>query len=387
MRRILLNLLLLLFWTQPVWAATTFLDPGTSATFGFEQWVDTFQHSSDATVVHGQPRSIKLTTGATPDWAWVRSQNGVVANAGGRLSYYVRFPSVAPSASGRFLTLSNASAVEHLYVNLTTDGKISHFWLGGPTTTSASALNANTWHQIVIAWTWTSTTVNEFRLWVDGTLFITTSNQTTSTVALSAIYPVLTPTLGTNFVVYHSDFYADNSASLTFPGDIRVTAKRPNANGTAVDWATGIGSDPGSPYGSGHAVRENERALNTANGWSTTSTASAVEEYSIESAATGDADLTGATIVDYMGWVYAKAGTALTANIIVANAASNVSLTTTNTMFTKAAGSTTYPGGNTDIGMNSGTTAGTKSLYECGILVAYIPGTAPAVGFFRRRIQ
>jgi hypothetical protein len=191
---------------------------------------------------------------------------------------------------------------------------------------------------------------------------------------------------GANFVAYFSDIYVDNSTALTDPGDIRVTAKRPNANGTTNGWLVQIGSG-GSGYGTGHSPQVNERALSTTNGWST-ALLSTTEEYSIENAATGDADLTGAAIVDFTGWVYAKASTAVTAQMILAGSNSNVSLTTTNTMFTKAAGSTTYPAGSTDIGMISSGSAGTDSLYECGILVAYIPSAGgPAINFFPRRRQ
>ena len=49
-------------------------------------------------------------------------------------------------------------------------------------------------------------------------------------------------------------------------------------------------------------------------------------------------------------------------------------MTTTNTMFTKAAGSTSYPGGGTDIGVISSSSAATSTLYEGGIHIAYKAG-------------
>ncbi len=97
------------------------------------------------------------------------------------------------------------------------------------------------------------------------------------------------------------------------------------------------------------------------------------EEYTIEAASVGDINITGATIVDYMGWISAGASTSVTGSIVVGGSASNVSLTTTITLFTKVKGSTTYPAGGTDIGMVSSGSVGTDSLYECGIIVAYIP--------------
>ena len=65
-KRLTALLLLLLTWTQPVYAATTFLDPGTSATFGFELFAGTSASSgtitSDTSQVRVGPRSIKSPT-------------------------------------------------------------------------------------------------------------------------------------------------------------------------------------------------------------------------------------------------------------------------------------------------------------------------------------
>ncbi len=101
------------------------------------------------------------------------------------------------------------------------------------------------------------------------------------------------------------------------------------------------------------------------------------EEYNIEAANTGDVDISSATIVDYMGWVFSKSLAGETAQIIINNVTSNISLTNANAMYTKAAGSTTYPSGTgTDIGEITSTSLTTVSLYECGIQFVYIPGVA-----------
>src|SRR5262249_48208692 len=95
------------------------------------------------------------------------------------------------------------------------------------------------------------------------------------------------------------------------------------------------------------------------------------EEYSIESSSTGDIDISTATVVDYMGWVYTKVASASTGNIIVGGTTSNISVTTNYKMFTQAKGSTTYPAGNTDIGMDTNNINQLFILAECGIMVAY----------------
>ncbi len=103
------------------------------------------------------------------------------------------------------------------------------------------------------------------------------------------------------------------------------------------------------------------------------------EEYNIESQATGDDPMTGATLVDYMGWAYAKSLSSETASLILNNVTSNVSLTSTTTYFTKVAGSATYPAGSgTDLGIITTTALTTVSLYEAGVIFAYTPAVATA---------
>ena len=141
------------------------------------------------------------------------------------------------------------------------------------------------------------------------------------------------------------DLYVDSGTTLDDPGDIRVAAKRPVANGAVNQFTTQIGSG-GSGYGSGHAPQVNERPLNTANGWSISTTTKATEDYNVEGRAAGDVDLSGATIVDYMGWI--NATEASTSNspvthIIVNGTATAKTLTTSYAMYTQFARSSIYP--------------------------------------------
>jgi hypothetical protein len=183
-----------------------------------------------------------------------------------------------------------------------------------------------------------------------------------------------------------SDFYVDSSTAMTDPGNILVTAKRPVSNGTTNQFTTQVGAS-GSGYGSGHTPQVNERPLSNVNAWSISTAAKQTEEYTIEAASVGDIDISSATIVDYMGWIDAKeASTANSpvAHIIVGSVATAITLTTTNKFFTHVAGSTTYPTGGTDIGMDGQytTTAHIFTLNECGIVFAYIPATGSNKGSF-----
>ncbi len=219
----------------------------------------------------------------------------------------------------------------------------------------------------------TSTTVNEFRLYKDHVSDISVSNATISFTSVASIR-IGNKDSDATLDFRLSDIYCDDSSSASdIATDVWVTAKRPNANGSANNFSTQIGAG-GSGYGSGHSPQVNERALSTTNGWSMVGAGSAVtEEYSVEAAATGDIDISAATLIDYTGWVYASSLAGETASIIVGGTSSSIALSGSNLAFLAVKGSTSYPGGGTDIGIITDTSLTTVSLYECGLMFAYTP--------------
>lgn len=361
----------------------TFLDPGGDATFnvtatttgGLYQFVNgTTGIATD--FVHGSHiKSIKFgTSGGTSNN--VVTNRGVIADSGARISayvYLVAYPS--GSGLGRFIELSTAAGGNPVYITTSTTGALQ-LWGNAQLGSNGPTLSLNHWYRISIAYTITSTTVNRFEVFLDGVSAISVTNATISSTGTTDM------SLGNNTGdstqdLRMSDIYADLSSSLADTGDIWVTAKRPNANGTTNGYTTQIGSG-GSGYGTGHSPQINERAVSTTNGWSMIGAGSAVtEEYNIESKSTGDIDISNGTIVDYIGWIYTSALAPETGSIIVNNASSNISISTTNTVFTAVAGSTSYPAGTgADIGEITSTALTTVSLYEAGVMVAYIPPPA-----------
>lgn len=285
--------------------------------------------------------------------------------------------SALPSGTnGIVVALLDGSGNANISLNLTTAGVLqvknaifTQIGTNGPTLATGS------WYRLSLAYTFTSTTVNRIEVFVDAVSAISITNATLNNIAVNRVsWGNFSVSADTAFDWRLSDNYVDDSTALTDPGNIWVTAKRPNANGTTNGFTTQIGSG-GSGYGTGHSPQVNERALSVTNGWSMIGAGSAItEEYNIESKSTGDIDISAATIVDYVGWVYSSALASETASIIVNNVTSNISLTSTNTMFTAVAGSSTYPAGTgKDIGEVTTTALTTVSLYECGIMVAYIP--------------
>lgn len=236
--------------------------------------------------------------------------------------------------------------------------------------TSSSQLNTGRWYRISVAYTITSTTVNELRVYVDGALFLSVTNAALDQVGTSYL-----SIGGGNDIDWDyrlSDFYIDDDSSLADPGNIWVTAKRPFANNTN-QFTTQIGSS-GSGYGSGHAPQVNERPEDTSDGWSIINVGSSAEEsYQIESASTGDINITGATILGYAGWIIAKSLISESAQIKVNGSLSGISSTSSITTFTKIYTSGSYPSNAAGIGVVTDTTVTTVSLYEAGVIVAFIP--------------
>ena len=359
--------------------AVTFLESGGDATFNVTTntagglWGRISTSPSIATdFVHGSHlKSIKYNPG---NFDIVYSTPSAISDSGTRISLYTYF-NVLPSSSTNIVGVLTLFYGSIFFLRITTGGVLQ--LVNNASTqigSNGATLSTGNWYRICISYTITSTTVFNIKVFVNGVSSITASSGTLGNTA-SSRFSIGNYTNDANLDFRSSDHYVDNSSSLTDTGDIWVTAKRPNANGTTNGFTTQIGSG-GSGYGTGHSPQVNERALSTTNGWSMVGAGSAItEEYSIESASTGDIDISTATIVDYVGWVDAKSLASETASIIVGGISSNISLTSTTTIFTQAKGSTTYPSGNTDIGIITTTALTTVSLYECGIMVAYIPSS------------
>ena len=367
--------------------ATKFLEPGGDATFniaittagGF--WGTISGSPTVATdFVHGNHlKSIQYAVNALN---YTGTPSSTVSDTGSRVSFYI-YLNALPSANATVLILR--SAANAIKIKITSAGVVKLFETVNEIGTDGPTLSTGVWYRISLAYTITSTTVNRFEVFVDGVSAISVTNATITNTGTSLIrFGNLDGNLTLDF--RSSDYYVDDSSTLTDPGNIWVTAKRPNANGTAVEFTTQIGAG-GSGYGTGHSPQVNERALSVTNGWSISTTTKKTEQYSIESASTGDINLTGATIIDYMGWIYAAVDSIADSpvhNIIVGGTATAKTMATVNTMFTQVKGSSTYPAGSTDIGMDAQytTTPHLTSLFECGIIVAYIPGASASSGNF-----
>lgn len=354
--------------------ATKFLEPCGDATFeltsGTMNWRYVDGSSTIVTdFVHGN--HIKSYRCAPSANAVVFTNNGYFSDTGGRMSFYIYIVAL-PSSDCSFFYMQKTDQTTVVFkLLLTSTGVLKLYETTNQIGNSGSTLSTKVWYRISFAYTITNSTTNQFRVFKNGFSDISASNVTLTNTGADNFGLGNISTNGT-FDIRLSDIYADNDTSLTDTGDIWVMAKRPNANGSTNNFTTQIGAG-GSGYGSGHSPQVNERAVSTTNGWSMVGIGNAVtEEYSIESKATGDIDISQKDIVDYMGWVYASSALSETGQMVLAGVNSNISLTSSNTYFTSFAGLTAYPAGGTDIGIITSTTVTTVSLYECGIVVAYL---------------
>lgn len=355
--------------------ATIFLEPGGDADFNNLLWPGLENTGTAVAVatdfVHGgHVKSLKYAHNGTSSV----TATTFFADAGGRISHWFYWNTLPAATCTIFVVTKTGLGATVFRVRMTSAGIVQLWETSNQIGSNGATLATGGWHRISVAYTITSTTVNSFKVYVDGTLSITATNVTITNTG-SSDYVLGNASGDGTMDMRSSDHYIDNSSSLTDTGTIWVTAKRPFANGTTNGFTTQIGSG-GSGYGSGHAPQVNERPLSTTNGWSMVGAGSAItEEYTIEGASVGDIDISAATLVDFMGWVDVKALAAETGKIIIAGASSNISVTTAAKVFTAIAGSTSYPSGGTDIGVITSTTLTTFSLYEGGVVFAYIPTT------------
>jgi hypothetical protein len=318
------------------------------------------------------PRALKLSTGGPATTAQALF-NGVCADAGRRISARMRFDAWAGGPA--VMEVRTAANAGIFTVQKAAGGQLAIAAVGATTVTGTIVLVANQWYRLTLSYVVTNATTWQVKLYIDGVLDVSMNSTGTLTNTVSGLLRFTAGAgLGANKNAWIDDLYIDDGTDLADPGStnvncLRVTNKRPFANGTTNGFTTQIGSG-NSGYGSGHADEVNEQPLSTTNGWSMVGAGAVVtEEYTIEGASVGDFDLTGYDVVGKMGWIYAKALASETGQIVTDGATSNISLTSTNTLFTKPVTSTTYPAGGTDIGIVTDTTLTTVSLFEAGVLV------------------
>lgn len=370
--------------------ATTFLDPGTDHTQDFTFWPIAFESNGTRTSAtdqaHTGARSIKSNVTSSGGEANFESIDGILADAGGAVSFWLRVSTAGPATKTMLFSTLQAGDNNIIFsLGLNTNGTLFLQGDGCSVKNGATTVPANTWVRITLAYIVTSSSNFTAKLYLNGGLEATTTQAdgTLASVTTSHIkggiqgWPVLAPTPAV-MTAWYDDFYVDDRTDLTDPGttdaeSLRVTCKLPSADGTATEFTTAVGAASGA-----HFDDVAERPANAANGWSISTTTRKTEEYTVQNAATGDVNLTGKMIRAVMGYVVAKVDS--TANspvhrLIVDGTPNAITLTTAAAPYLVASATPTgLPAGTgTDIGLDAQYTATphVTSLLECGILVAF----------------
>lgn len=368
-------------------SSTLFMEPGSDADNSTSNFYSRLNGScsSSTTQHHTGPRSISCNAGT--GYSSV-GEIGAVSSTAGRFSAYFMFANL-PDSQAAILGLGNNDNF-NLAAGINSTGKLTVVTSASGSytvlATGTTTLSTNTWYRISLAYTITNSTVNQARVYLNGNLEVSKTNSTLSTTGYTDITlgwngpPGAT---GGNKTLYLDDVYADNGNDLADTGDVRVTAKRPNANGSSSQFTTQIGSG-GSGYGAGHSPQINERPWSTTNGWQAPTTSGTKSEYyALESASQGDIDISAQNVVAYFGWVYADltgSGTSPTNSMFVNGASTSITLSATPTVFSGSyIDSSSYPATAPVIGINHTGTKKATQLFEAGMVVAYIPNVSITV--------
>lgn len=336
--------------------------------------------TNSAQAVRGSVRSYKSVLGnaagdnqAILDVNWISVKAG--ANTGGqRFSVHVRFEAFPASGTVNFIHLFTAGINNSSWrIGINSSGRLQET----QSLTTGSTLSLNTDYRIS-GWAYTTdnsgaTSSAGMTMYLDGVVDIALSNQNVGSGDWDGIAFGLRGDPGGNAAMYMAHLYNDDKGELrSDPGDVRVTSKRPNANGSA-NFATTVGT--GSGYGTGHSVYVNERPLNAATYVAQTTAGVVEESYTVEGKATGDHDITGKMILGCKAWMRAD-------NSTDASPGTFIFLDHRDTVLLQQFGSglqthrilcgPDYPSGNS-IGIATVTQSSrTTALYECGIEVAYL---------------
>lgn len=297
----LLICLIGLIFAAPIGAATLFMETP-DATQGTHFWssvTGTVAYDSTTTPKSGIA-SWKFGDAATGQVNYFNQSFGGMM-AAGRISIWVSFSAI-PTATKPFISVWDDSFSEVAVAQINSSGVLVLTGQLGLSVTGSTVLSAGVWYQVTLFWDSATSTAK---------LFLGSSLEVSSGVAFSADPDNFFIGAGANLniaVNYESNkfvniqhVYVDDDSSGNYPGDIRVTAKEPNANNTGNFTDSFNVAAPGSRY-----TNTDDRPLTTTTGWVNSNTTANAENYGIENASTGDVDISAATLVARTAWVYAK---------------------------------------------------------------------------------
>ncbi len=232
MKKILFTTLLFLSPTLVFGATTIFMEPGTDATQDLTFWgtavTSGVNVNTTNTVSHTGPRSIRINTTAGAGEGYLNTSTGVLTNTGRRISFWWRADQIVNSTLMYSVNSSNSAVIFALKI---ASGVFQINPVGASTVSGTFTPAANTWYRVSISYTITNSTTWTIKVYVNGVLDITASSNGTLTTTATSIFRIMCNSATANLNFWFDDIYIDDGSDFSDTGGIRVTAKRPVANG------------------------------------------------------------------------------------------------------------------------------------------------------------
>jgi len=350
--------------------ATKFLETS-QATFGLHFWdTDGGSVTRDVTAARDPLglSSWKCDSDGASTVAYVQKGSifPIGANEGGRVSFYLYLADLPiitipiaicgyPANYGIGVRISSSGVLklydEDLETQIGSDG---------------SALSTGTLYRLSVAYTLNaSAQISDVKVFLDGIQDISVTGQTVNISTGHAWLGWCESGAGTNKVFNFSHVFVDDDTSLTDPAginDLYITAKLPDElNDDNYDTTGGTGA-------------VNERPLSETNYKMHAAKSQVLQDYTLQTAAEGDVDISGETLVARCAWMWAMSSKDGDIVYIVDNGDSTTGwpdIDGVPQICAKITDSAVYPSNAAGIGQKSGPLAPDEYLYECGTLIAY----------------
>ena len=292
----------------------------------------------------------------------------------GRLSFYWRTDALPSGTPEPIATLDNGLGSALGTLAITSAGVLQWQAAGAGTTDGTRSLSVNTFYRITISWLMAVGADDlDVAIYVDGVNELTLFNQfTNGQTSLTSFLLFGGDSSGSNANRWISHLYIDDLGDLTDPGDVRCVAKFPTA----------VNEDQFDTTGGTGAV--NERPLSETNYRQQAGSSQARQNYGLESAESGDIDISRLLVLGCMGWLWVKKSSAIGAgspSITVDGIDYSISIPgSTPTGVVKGVTQSVYPSAAAAIGLVTGGTSVDYFLYECGVVIAVVDPVFPTSG-------
>lgn len=241
-------------------------------------------------------------------------------------------------------------------------------------------LPPDTWPRISFAYIQHDTNDLDIAVFVNGIqeLYVEGAH-TNGVAAITNLQYGWTTKPGVDHLCWFDQLHIDDGDDLQDTGSTLSTTKLP-ATVNANNWNATIGTG---------AV--NERPLSETNGKQHTTVTSVEQSYTLQAASVGDIDISGESLIGYMGWAWAKLGSGdtETVNLIVngIQVDRTPNLSTLPSLIYYPVTSASYPSDAAGIGMTSNAESADTFMLECGGIAAYEGPPNPDILLERRLVD